>query len=148
MVARVASSAAVSSALDSTGAMTASAMTNPAWRAAMLIVAAPTSGTLGDTDTGLRMPLRRPRPRPHANSAGAAHPADAAGRYASPSNPPASATPPVTTANRAGSSGPSLRTTIAPSGIALTTNAPVIGDQPHTTTSNNTARNSAPTSAP
>ena len=47
-----------------------------------------------------------------------------------------------------GRPGMSRRTTSVPIGSVVTTSAPVIGDQPHTTTSSSTDRNSAPTSAP
>ena len=128
--------------------MTASASTKPAWRAAMLTVAARMPGRSGGTAAGASTPPSNPNPRPHAPSAAAAQPAVDAGRKPSATSPPASAMPPTATATQCGRPGRSLRTTIVPTGSVVTTSAPVIGDQPHTTTSSSTDRKSAPTSAP
>ena len=86
---------ACSGCVDSTGAMTASASTNPACRAAMLIVAARVPGASGGTAAGASTPPSSPRPRPHAASAAAAHTAVDAGRNPSATSPPASAMPPT-----------------------------------------------------
>ena len=47
--------------------MTASASTKPAWRAAIVIVAARTFASVGGTAAGPSTPPSSPSPRPHAN---------------------------------------------------------------------------------
>ena len=114
----------------------------------MLIVAARMPGRSGGTAAGARTEPISPNPRPHAASAHAAQPAVAAGRNPNAISPPASATPPTATAARGARSGTSHLTAIVAIGSDVTTSAPAIGDQPQTTTSSNTDRNSAPTNAP
>ena len=97
VVAFVASFAPSVRLVESTGAMIASASTNPACRAAMLIVAGRIPGASGGTAAGASTPPSSPKPRPHAASAAAAHAAVDAGRNPSATSPPASAIPPTAT---------------------------------------------------
>ena len=141
---------AVSSWDASTGAITARASTKPACRAAIETVAARTLASVGGTDgraedAAEQAETEAAREERRRGPAGRSR---RGGRRGRRGRRRARRRPRPRRAVRGSSGRRACARAIAPSGRPLTTSAPVIGDQPHTTTSSSTARNNAPTSAP